>query len=82
VSALDETLAAVRNWVESDVVPLRLHAGGMTQLCDAVDHLRAMVGLVDLLLNRDDLPVDVRNVLRSNHRIVAARAALNPAGPS
>jgi len=54
----------------------------MTQLCDAVDHLRAMVGLVDLLLNRDDLPVDVRNVLQSNHRIVDARAALNPKDPS
>jgi cation transport regulator ChaB len=44
--------------------------------------LSGMVGLVDLLLNRADLPVEVRNVLRSNHRIVDARAALNPAGPA
>jgi len=59
---------------DSDVVPLRLHAEGMLTLCG--DLLHGMVGLVDLLLNRDDLPPAVREVLRNNHRVVAARAAL------
>ncbi len=51
-------------------------------LLECRDLLSGMVGVVDLLLNRADLPVEVRNVLRSNHRIVDARAALNPAGPA
>lgn len=76
MSAVDEAVCAVRNWANSDVVPLRLHAEGMLALCDTVDLLHGMVGLVDLLLSRDDLPPDVRKVLQSNHRIVDARAAI------
>ena len=76
MSAVDEAVFAIRNWVNSDVVPLRLHAEGMSALCDTVDLLHGMVGLVDLLLNRDDLPSAVREVLQSNYRIVGARAAL------
>jgi hypothetical protein len=35
-----------------------------------------MVGLIDLLLNRDDLTDELRGVLLNNHRVVDARAAL------
>lgn len=80
MSAVDEAVFAIRNWVNSDVTPLRLHAEGMSALCDTVDLLHGMVGLVDLLLSRDDLPSAVREVLQSNHRIVDARAAIKPLG--
>ena len=80
MSAIDAAVFAVRNWANSDVVPLRLHAEGMLALCDTVDLLHGMVGLVDLLLNRDDLPPAVQEVLRTNHRIVDARTALTKTG--
>lgn len=77
MSPVEEATYAIRNWIDSDVVPLRLHAEGMAALCDAADLLRGMVGLVDLVLSRDDLTDDLRSVLTSNHRIVDARAALS-----
>jgi Lar family restriction alleviation protein len=40
------------------------------------DLLRGMVGLVDLVLNRDDLTAELRSVLVSNHRVVSARDAV------
>lgn len=50
-------------------------------LLESRDLLRGMVGLVELLLNRDDLTAELRGVLASNHRVVDARAALEPKQP-
>lgn len=55
-------------------------------LIAAVHDLRsgcsAMLGLVQLILNRDDLSAELRAVLQSdNHRIVEAEAALAKASP-
>lgn len=51
-------------------------AKDISALCDAADLLHGMVGLIDLLLNRDDLTDELRGVLLNNHRVVDARAAL------
>lgn len=47
---------------------------------ETFDALNGMVGLVQLLLARDDLPVGVRETLVNNHRITAARDALARSG--
>jgi hypothetical protein len=39
----------------------------------------AMLGLVKMLLNRDDLPPEVRAVLETNHRVEEARNAIKRA---
>jgi hypothetical protein len=36
----------------------------------------AMLGLIQLIRGRDDLPAELRDVLRSNHRIAEAEAAV------
>lgn len=47
---------------------------------DLIEHmehvLSGMVGLVDLLLARDDLPPAIREVLATNHRVIAAKGCL------
>lgn len=48
---------------------------------DLRDGCSGMLGLVQLLLGRDDLPDEVRLVLQTNHRIEAARAAIAKAEP-
>lgn len=43
---------------------------------DIKDGCNALLGLVQLLLAREDLPSPIRAVLESNHRINEARAAI------
>jgi hypothetical protein len=48
----------------------------------AQDGCRAMLGLVQLVLGRDDLTQQLRDVLSNNHRIAEAEAALaDPSKP-
>lgn len=51
--------------------------GEWVGLADRAAHaLYDMVGLVDLLLARDDLPAELREVLKTSHRVIEARAAV------
>jgi hypothetical protein len=43
---------------------------------DLLNGCRALLGLVQLVSGRDDLPADLREALRSNHRIAEAEAAI------
>ena len=38
--------------------------------------LRGLVGLVEMVSRRDDMPVEIRNVLATNHRIIEAREVI------
>ena len=40
------------------------------------DGCNALLGLLQLLLNRDDLPAEVREAMQTSHRVGEARAAL------
>lgn len=46
---------------------------------DLYDGCNAMLGLVQLLLGRDDLTPELREVLTTNHRIAEARTATSKA---
>ena len=46
-----------------------------------LDGCNALLGLVQLLLCRDDLPEEVYDILNTNHRIEEARAAIALAEP-
>ena len=41
-----------------------------------LEALKGLLGLIQLIENRDDLPADLRLALLGNHRVVAARAAI------
>jgi hypothetical protein len=47
---------------------------------ELLDGCNAMLGLVQLLLDRDDLSPELRRVLTTNHRIDEAKAAVTKAG--
>lgn len=41
---------------------------------ELLDACNGLIGLTQLLLARDDLPAEVREVLQTNHRVVDAKA--------
>lgn len=44
------------------------------------DAIKGLIGLCQLLRNRDDIPSEVRQALTHNHRIIAGYEALTAAG--
>lgn len=58
---------------------IRANARLIAAAPDLLEALQGMVGLTKLLLSRDDLPRDVREVLEVSHRVEAANAALSRA---
>ena len=65
---------------EGDACRLGVQADEFDEASSAIQSLRAalggLLGLVQLLLSRDDLPVEVMEALANNHRVAAAREAL------
>jgi hypothetical protein len=46
---------------------------------DLLDGCKAVIGLVQLICSRDDLPETIREAIQASHRLVAARAAISKA---
>lgn len=44
------------------------------------DAIKGLIGLCQLLRNRDDCPTEIRQALTHNHRLIAAYEALSAAG--
>jgi hypothetical protein len=49
---------------------------------DLVDGCNALLGLIQLVCARKDMPLDIKRALESSHRVDEARAALAKAGVS
>lgn len=47
---------------------------------ELVDGINALLGLIQLVCGRDDMPKDIRDALETSHRLHEARAALAKAG--
>lgn len=72
--------------IQADIVErLRVFHGDKAHVeaADKIERLRdgcnAMLGLVQMLLDRDDLTPEVRMVLETSHRVHEARAAISHA---
>ena len=46
---------------------------------ELLDACKGMLGLCTLIVNRDDIPADLREHLMSNHRVIDAKAAVEHA---
>lgn len=57
---------------ETEVANLHLIAAAP----DLYDGCNALLGLIQLILGRDDLPPDLRVALTDNHRVIEAEAAI------
>jgi hypothetical protein len=47
-----------------------------------LDGCNALVGLIQLVSSRDDIPPEVRDILRTNHRVIEAQRAIEMGGQS
>lgn len=65
---------------DGGVPPAEANARLIAAAPELVDGCNALLGLLQLVAGRDDCPEAIREVLRTNHRVDEARAALSRAG--
>ena len=76
ICAGDATIADMRVWDGGSSAEQRANARLIAAAPDLLDGCKALLGLLQLVCARDDVPPSLAAEINANHRAISARAAI------